>query len=126
MRHTCTHSLGRCIIDSEDDPEDVDEAGNFKITGPGGESPTDTWFVIRGVDHSDDLVPPSTPDDDDSILATDDDDSILATDDKVQHQSGGESLEGLDVDGTAQIQEGPDEPRPGSRMIHPKLNGALT
>ena len=126
MRHTCTHSLGRCIIDSEDDPEDVDEAGNFKITGPGGESPTDTWFVIRGVDHSDDLVPPSTPDDDDSILATDDDDSILATDDKVQHQSGGESLEGLDVDGTAQIQEGPDKPRPGSHMIHPKLNGALT
>ena len=126
MCHTCTHSLGRCIIDSEDDPEDVDEAGNFKITRPGGESPTDTWFVIRGVDHSDDLVPPSTPDDDDSILATDDDDSILATDDKVQHQSGGESLEGLDVDGTAQIQEGPDEPRPGSRMIHPKLNGALT
>ena len=126
MCHTCTHSLGHCIIDSEDDPKDVDEAGNFKITGPGGESPTDTWFVIRGVDHSDDLVPPSTPDDDDSILATDDDDSILATDDKVQHQSGGESLEDLDVDGTAQIQEGPDEPRPGSRMIHPKLNGALT
>ena len=126
MRHTCTHSLGRCIIDSEDDPEDVDEAGNFKITGPGGESPTDTWFVIRGVDHSDDLVPPSTPDDNNSILATDDDDSILATDNKVQHQSGGESLEGLDVDGTVQIQEGPDEPHPGSRMIHPKLNGALT
>ena len=113
----CTPSLGHCII--EDGLEDADEAGNFEMAGPGGESPTDTWFVIRGVDHSDDLVPPSIPDDDDSILATDD---------KVQHQNGGESLqvEDLDVDGTAQIQEGPDEPRPGSRMIHPKLNGVLT
>ena len=117
MHYTRTPSLGRSTI--EDEPEDVDEAGNFEMTGPGGESPTDAWFVISGVDHGDDLVQPCIPD-------SDGDDSILATDDKVQHQSKSESLKDLDVDGTVQIQEGPDEPCPGSHMIYSKLNGVLT
>ena len=117
MHYMCTPSLGRSTI--EDETKDVDEAGNFEMTRPGGESLTDTWFIISGVDHGDDLVQPCTPD-------SDGDDSILATDDKVQHQSESESLKDLDVDGTVQIQEGLDKPCPGSRMIHPKLNGVLT
>ena len=117
MHYTRTPSLGRSTI--EDEPEDVDEAGNFEMTGPGGESPTDAWFVISGVDHGDNLVQLCIPNSDGNNL-------ILATNNKVQHQSESESLKDLNVNGTAQIQEGLDEPRPGSHMIHPKLNGVLT